>query len=132
MNPAMDETEYQRFLQEAEEWDAHCSEMADRIDGSPAVCCPKPIPCDPYGEESCLNAWGLFTPGVLARIIYINRAWLQDTPHTTKEVLRRLFPRFDAAGMTTRDILQRISNSLHEAGYSPSNQTPNPTWTFPV
>jgi hypothetical protein len=34
--------------------------------------------------------------------------------------------------MTDVQAMRRVSDIIHDAGYTPSNQTPNPTWTFPV
>lgn len=93
---------------------------------------PKPIPCDPYEEETPRNAWDLFTQDVLAGVFAMNRNWLQFLPRSSKTVLNVLFPRFDSAGMTEVEILSCISREIFDAGYRPSNRGINPIWTFPV
>jgi hypothetical protein len=93
---------------------------------------PKPIPCDPSEEHPSLMAWDLFTPEIVARVIERNRDWMQWTNRTTSEVLGALFINVDYAGMTDIQAMRRVSDIIHDAGYTPSNQTPNPTWTFPV
>jgi hypothetical protein len=97
-----------------------------------AECSPKPIPCDPSEEHPSLTAWDLFTPEIVARVIEQNQGWMQWTNRTTSEVLGALFINVDYAGMTDVQAMRRVSNIIHDAGYTPSNQSPNPTWTFPV
>jgi hypothetical protein len=79
-----------------------------------------------------LTAWELYTPEIVARVIERNRDWMQWTNRTTSEVLGALFINVDYAGMTDVQAMRRVSDIIHDAGYTPSNQTPNPTWTFPV
>jgi hypothetical protein len=93
---------------------------------------PKPIPCDPSEEYPTLTAWDLFVPRLIEGVIQRNRDWMQWTNRTTSEVLSALFINVNYAGMTDIEAMRRISPIIHDAGYSPSNQSPNPTWTFPV
>lgn len=93
---------------------------------------PKPIPCDPSEDSPSMNAWDLFMPKIVERVIQRNRDWMQWTSRTTSEVLGALFVNVNYAGMTDIEAMRRVSPVIHDAGYSPSNQTSNPTWSFPV
>ena len=93
---------------------------------------PKPIPCDPTEEDPCLDAWGLLVPEILAEVVARNAEWLQWTNRTTSEALSALFVNVNYAGMNDIQAYMRLSTAIHDAGFSPSNQSPNPTWTFPV
>jgi len=93
---------------------------------------PRPIPCDPSEEEPFVDAWNLFLPGILAQVIELNGAWLQWTSRSSSDVLSALFVNVFAAGMTDLDMFERISLALYAAGYTPSDQTLNATWTFPA
>lgn len=97
-----------------------------------AECCPTPTPCDPSEDCGHQNAWEVLTPEVLARVIDLNRDWLQWTNRTTSEVLGRLFINLNFAGMTDIQAMRRMSAALWSAGYTPNADVPNPTWTFPV
>ena len=74
----------------------------------------------------------LFSPDVLVVVLNRNQDWLQDAPRTSAEVVSALFPSFDADGMTQQDILATVSDAMFTAGFAPSDQSLNPTWTFPV
>ena len=109
------------------EWEAgsYADHLSFRVE-------PKPIPCDPTEEEPCPDAWALFVPEVLARVIERNLTWLQWTPRTSSEALEALFVNVTPSGMSRQDRLSRISDALFDAGFIPSDRTLNPTWTFPV
>ncbi len=93
---------------------------------------PKPVPCDPYEEDPILKGWALFSPEILARVFHRNQDWLQCMPRTSADVITALFPSFDANGMTEQEILATVSDAMFAAGFAPSDQSLNPTWTFPV
>jgi hypothetical protein len=131
MNRLLDYQEQQRWEEEEhylggyEDWlAAHAEEQLAHE--------PKPIPCDPCEEDPILKGRELFSPVVLATILNRNRDWLQRVPRTTAEVTTALFPSFDADGMSEQDLLATVSDAMFAAGFAPSDQSLNPTWTFPV
>jgi hypothetical protein len=91
---------------------------------------PKPIPCDPSEEVPVLMGAALFCPEVLARIIDLNKDWLQQDPRTTLQVLNTLFPACERGDLGLYDILMRVGDALFKAGYSPNGWKPLTTWTF--
>jgi hypothetical protein len=117
--------EEEHYLGGYEEWlAAHAEEQLTHE--------PKPVPCDPYEEEPILKGRALFSPEILARVFHRNQDWLQRVPRTSAEVITALVPCFDADGMTRQDILTTVSDAMFAAGFAPSDQSLNPTWTFPV
>lgn len=131
MNRHLDYQDQQRWEEEEhylggyEEWlAAHAEEHLSHL--------LVPVPCDPYEEDPLLKGLALFSPGVLAMILNRNQDWMQRAPRTSAEVLTALFPNFDSDGVTEQDILAAVSDAMFAAGFVPSDQTLNPTWTFPV
>ena len=89
---------------------------------------PRPIPCDPSEDPIESDAWDLFVPEVLTRIIDRNAYWLQFACRTTSEVLGALFYPFDRADMQVNEIYRRLNDALWDAGYRPSHRDINPRW----
>lgn len=93
---------------------------------------PNPVSCDPYEEDPILKGRELFSPVVLATILNRNQDWLQHATRTSAEVITALFPTFDSDGMTEQETLSTVSDAMFAAGFTPSDQSLKPTWTFPV
>ena len=113
-------------------WEPTDDELEAMASAYHAECSPKPVPCDPTEESPTLNAWDLLMPEIIAGVIERNQHWLQWTNRTTSEVLRTLFINVNYAGMTDVEAMRRVSPMMFVAGYTPSDQGINPTWTFPV
>lgn len=93
---------------------------------------PEPIRCLLGEDEDPFDSWVLFGEVSLASTISENSNWLQVMSRSSSKVREVLFPHYRAAGMSRDEILQRISRGMFDAGYTPSNHGPNPTWTHPV
>ncbi len=106
-----------------EEWDASCQE-------NPFPLPPEAIPFAFGDDDHLYGTWNPFGGGEIAAHIALNSEWLQDQSRTTAVVRKELFPQFRATGMSMDKLLVRISRSLFDAGYTPSNHGPNPTWSF--
>lgn len=96
---------------------------------NPFVIPPEAIPFS-FGEDGDLHgAWNPFGGGEIAAQIALNSEWLTYAPRSTAKVRKELFPQFQATGMSMDKLLVRISRALFDAGYTPSNHGPNPTWS---
>lgn len=98
---------------------------------NPFVLPPEAIPFAFGGDDPLFGIWNPFGEGEIAAHIALNSEWLRYTPRSTAKVRKELFPQFRATGMSMDKLLVRISHVLFDAGYTPSNHGPNPTWTLP-
>jgi hypothetical protein len=93
---------------------------------------PKPFPWDPSVENPVLKGRALFSPTVLAMVITRNASWLQHAPHTTHEIMKKIFPIYDKDGNGEVLYYHSLNIALFEAGYCPSEDSLNPIWSFPA
>jgi len=66
----------------------------------------------------------------VASVLARHRGWLQAGPRSSTLIYAVLFPRCPAKGMTRDRTLVRISRALFDAGYTPSDHSPNPIWAW--
>lgn len=87
---------------------------------------PMPIPLEGWD----LRAPNIFRDRPLADHLNLNAGWLQVRARTSNQVEAALFPSFTLGGMQSDEVRAQLNRSLWDAGYKPSNEGVNPTWSW--
>ncbi|BDU74905.1 hypothetical protein [Mesoterricola silvestris] len=87
---------------------------------------PIPVPIEGWN----LRAADIFRERPLADHLERNRAWLQARPRTSNQIEDALFPSFALGGMESREVRSLLNRALWDAGFTPSHEDANPTWTW--
>jgi len=87
---------------------------------------PLPVPLDGWN----LRAPDIFRQRPLADHLERNRGWLEARPRTSNQIDDALFQPYALAGMHFSEVRLLLNHALWDAGYKPSNESENPTWTW--
>jgi len=87
-----------------------------------------PVPIPLQGRN--LRAADIFKEGVLDAHLERNAEWIQGRPRTTTQIDGALFPDYSLEGMHREEVLSLLNHALYEAGFTPDDESSNPTWTF--